>query len=243
MVVLLVAMAAAAIWMSAALPAWRQQAQRQKEEDLIFRGEQYARAIVLFQRKNNGAYPPSIDLLVDQHYLRKKWKDPIAKEDFVPVGPGIALPGAAAGGAPAAPGRGQAPAPQAPGRAGGAPGAGGAAQGAQQPGITGVRSKSQDTSLKIYQNQQQYSMWPFDAMLQWNKMGYFPNARGAGPGGQPATGGGPGGPGGDRGGGAGRGGPGGARPGPAAGPGAAPPRGGGGGVPPPAPGRRGGGGG
>jgi hypothetical protein len=48
MVALLVGMSIAAIWMTAALPAWRQQAQRQKEEDLIFRGEQYARAIVLY---------------------------------------------------------------------------------------------------------------------------------------------------------------------------------------------------
>jgi type II secretory pathway pseudopilin PulG len=46
MVVLLIGMAITAIWMSAALPAWRQQVQRQREEDLIFRGEQYARAIV-----------------------------------------------------------------------------------------------------------------------------------------------------------------------------------------------------
>ena len=48
MVALLIGMSVAAIWMTAALPAWRQQAQRQKEEDLIFRGEQYARAIVLY---------------------------------------------------------------------------------------------------------------------------------------------------------------------------------------------------
>jgi type II secretory pathway pseudopilin PulG len=40
MVVLLVAMAVGAIWMSALLPAWRQQVQRQREEELIFIGEQ-----------------------------------------------------------------------------------------------------------------------------------------------------------------------------------------------------------
>ena len=39
--VLLVAMAIAAIWMAASLPAWRQQAQRQRELELKFRGEQY----------------------------------------------------------------------------------------------------------------------------------------------------------------------------------------------------------
>src|SRR5678816_4565533 len=75
MVALLVAMSIAAIWMAAALPSWRQQAQREKEDDLIFRGEQYARAIMLYQDKNRGLPPPDLDTLISQHYLRKKWKD------------------------------------------------------------------------------------------------------------------------------------------------------------------------
>ncbi len=157
MVALLVGMAVAAIWMTAALPAWRQQAMRQKEDDLIFRGEQYARAIVLYQQKNRGAYPPSIDVLVSGHYLRKKWKDPITNEDFVPLGIGVSLPGASqpAGGAPGQGRGGQPGTPQ---------------QQGQAPGITGVRSSSTATSIKIYEQQQQYSMWPFDARLAQLKM-------------------------------------------------------------------------
>src|SRR6187455_786265 len=89
MVALLVGMAIAAIWMTASLPSWRQQVQRQREEDLIFRGEQYARAIMLYQDKNRQANPPSIDILVSQHYLRKKWKDPITNDDFQLMGIGI----------------------------------------------------------------------------------------------------------------------------------------------------------
>ncbi len=85
LVVLLVSMAVAAVWMSAALPAWRQQSMREKELDLIFRGEQYARAIALYQIKNN-SYPLDIDVLVSQRYLRKKWKDPVTGEDFQLVG-------------------------------------------------------------------------------------------------------------------------------------------------------------
>ncbi|HXT71787.1 MAG TPA: type II secretion system protein [Vicinamibacterales bacterium] len=162
MVALLVGMAIAAIWMTAALPAWRQQAQRQREDDLIFRGEQYARAIYLYQQKNRGAYPPSIDVLVSGHYLRKKWKDPITNADFVPLGNGVSLPGTnqPAGSAPPA------GSSQGPGRSGqqGNQGA------AQTPGITGVRSSSTGTSIKIYQQQQQYNLWPFDARLAQLRM-------------------------------------------------------------------------
>src|SRR5262245_30406155 len=76
MVVLLIGIAVAAVWMGSMLPSWRQQAVREKEADLIFRGEQYARAIALYWRKNQ-SLPPSIDILVSQHYLRQKYKDPI----------------------------------------------------------------------------------------------------------------------------------------------------------------------
>ena len=45
MVALLVGMAITAVWMTALLPSWKQQATRQKEDDLVYRGEQYARAL------------------------------------------------------------------------------------------------------------------------------------------------------------------------------------------------------
>src|SRR5262245_21098596 len=93
MVALLVGMAVAAIYMTAALPAWRQQAQREKEADLSSRVEQHARAIMLYQDKHRGANPPDIDILVSQHFLRKKWKDPVTGEDFIPLGIGVATPG------------------------------------------------------------------------------------------------------------------------------------------------------
>ena len=192
MVVLLVGMAVAAIWMSALLPAWRQQVQRQREEDLIFIGEQYARAIVLYQRKNQGAWPPSIEALVSGNYLRKQWKDPITGEDFLPVGAGMPTQGGAQ------PGRSTGPAPttpQPPGR--GAPG-GGAPSGQQQlAGISGVRSRSTATSIKIYRNLQQHNLWPFDAAMMYPVMGNpLQRQGGPGQGGQPGRGGpGQGGPG------------------------------------------------
>lgn len=85
MAALLVAIALLSVVMLVALPTWRQQAQREKEAELIFRGEQYARAIALYQRKLAGAFPPNLDVLVEQKFLRKKYEDPITGEDFVPV--------------------------------------------------------------------------------------------------------------------------------------------------------------
>lgn len=194
MVALLVGMSVAAIWMAAALPAWRQQTQRQREEDLIFRGEQYARAIVLFQDRNRGALPPSIDVLVSGHYLRKKWKDPITNDDFIPLGTGVGLPGSSQ--LPGStPGTGQTPSRGGQPVSGQTPGRGSptgfvpaTSQQGQAAGITGVRSKSTATSIKVYQSQQQYSLWPFDAAVIRARMGRLPQQQQPGgnqPGGRP----------------------------------------------------------
>src|SRR5262245_1775646 len=146
MVALLVGMAVVAVWMTALLPSWRQQIIREREAELVYRGEQYARAIVLYRTKNNNQLPPSIDVLVSGHYLRKKYLDPITGKDFIPVGGmtntnplGSPAPGGGGptGGGPAGggvnnaggPGRG---APQ------GQPQGPGTTQG--QVGISGVRS-------------------------------------------------------------------------------------------------------
>ena len=51
MAALIVGMAVMAILMTAAMPVWKHLAQREKEEELVFRGEQYAHAIGLFQRR------------------------------------------------------------------------------------------------------------------------------------------------------------------------------------------------
>jgi type II secretory pathway pseudopilin PulG len=145
MVALLVGMAVAAVWMSALFPMWRQQAIRQKEDDLIFRGEQYARAIMMFRCKNE-AWPQSIDILVSQKFLRKKWKDPITNDDF------LLVPAPVQGqGVQQQPPRGGGAAPVSPGMSGNLSG-----------GIYGVRSKSTATSIKVYIQQTSYNLWPFD---------------------------------------------------------------------------------
>jgi len=211
--VLLIGMAIAAIWLTASLPAWRHQAQREKEEELIFRGEQYGRAIALFYRRN-GTFPADIDTLVSQKYLRKKWKDPITNEDFNTVLAGQPAPsgGAPAGGRP--PGSSGGPQPSGGPRPTGSSPQGGVPGATQQfggGGIQGVVSKSKDTSIKIYGQQggsgaaQQYDLWYFSYGAYCNKAGWGANCRGqqggpggpgGGPGGGPRGPGGPGGPGG-----------------------------------------------
>ncbi|HMD34083.1 MAG TPA: type II secretion system protein, partial [Vicinamibacterales bacterium] len=99
MAALLVAMSILAVMMTVALPVWKQNTQREKEEELVFRGKQYVHAIALFQRKYPGTYPPNLNVLFEQKFLRKKYKDPITDDDFVPIPFGQAVPGP-----PAAPG-------------------------------------------------------------------------------------------------------------------------------------------
>jgi hypothetical protein len=75
---------AVSILISAAYPAYQMQAKRELEEELIFRGEEYTRAIQKYHRKFN-IYPPSVDALVQSNglrFLRHAYKDPITEKEF-----------------------------------------------------------------------------------------------------------------------------------------------------------------
>lgn len=164
MVALLVAMSVMAVVMSALLPMWTTMARREKEAELVFRGNQYARAIALFQRKFANAAPPTIDLLVEQRFLRKKYKDPITNDDFQPLYANQAVvPGAPGGAGPQQAGRqqdGRQPVSPAPGGQLIQPGFG--ATGATAAGgIIGVTSKSKETSLRVFNGRTRYNEWAF----------------------------------------------------------------------------------
>ena len=79
---LLVAIGVMGILMSAALPVWRTYMQREKEAELLFRGEQYVRAIDLYQRRFPGAYPTDLEALVEGRFLRRLYLDPMTGEPF-----------------------------------------------------------------------------------------------------------------------------------------------------------------
>ena len=159
MAALLVAMSVMAVLMSALLPVWSHLATREKEEELIFRGRQYARAIGLFQRKFANTAPPTIDVLVEQRFLRKKYKDPITNDDFQPIyanQAAIRPPG----GGPSAARPGQSATLSTPAQQTVQSGFGGTGAGAQG-GVIGVTSKSKEESIKIYNGRSRYNEWAF----------------------------------------------------------------------------------
>src|ERR1700732_4737951 len=78
-----------------AVPSVRTERQREKEQEMIWRGKQYVRAIKLYYRKN-GRFPTTLDDLIKPkmgslRYLRQAYKDPMNKEDgswrLIYVGP------------------------------------------------------------------------------------------------------------------------------------------------------------
>jgi hypothetical protein len=76
-------------------PSIRTEKQREKEQEMIWRGKQYVRGIKLYYRKN-GKFPTSIDDLTkpkigNVRFMRKAYTDPMNKEDgtwrLIYVGP------------------------------------------------------------------------------------------------------------------------------------------------------------
>ena len=186
MAALLVGMSVMGIMLGMALPAWRTFVQREREAELIFRGEQYAQAIALFSRRTGG-FPTSLNALRDGRYIRKLYTDPITNGDFQPVylgqvGP-LTPPVPPGGAATPGTGRGQQPAGQPFGRAG-QPGTTGSPAGSPfpattgragqpaagtpgQPGATGagpiigVVSRSTAESMRVYNGRGKYNEWLF----------------------------------------------------------------------------------
>lgn len=81
LVTLVVLLTLISIVVAAALPLWSHQIQREKEEELIFRGLQYAEAIRLFQTQF-GRYPLQLEELLElePRRIRQLWKDPMTED-------------------------------------------------------------------------------------------------------------------------------------------------------------------
>jgi len=70
------------IALTAALPSVYTQGQREKEEELIFRGQQYARAIALYRRQFQ-RFPTEVKDLLETNgmrFLRREYPDPMTKK-------------------------------------------------------------------------------------------------------------------------------------------------------------------
>jgi type II secretory pathway pseudopilin PulG len=142
-----------AIMMAAAVEIVSFQAQREKEAELIFRGQQYVEGIRLYRQKY-GRYPMRLKELweADPKVLRKKWTDPITGDEKW----GVIFQGQE-GREITAPQTGPRPTPtrtpvferQREG------------EGEKVGPIVGVHSLSTDTSIKVYEGRTQYNMWKF----------------------------------------------------------------------------------
>ncbi len=154
MVIMVVAIMA--IMTAVAIQTVSFQMQREKEAELIFRGEQYVEAIRLYRQKY-GRYPVRMKELweADPRVLRQKWLDPMTGDDKWGVvflgqeGQQPGLPG----------GQRQGPAPtptrtplferQRE------------SDGEKVGPIIGVHSQSTDASIKIYKGRTRYDDWKF----------------------------------------------------------------------------------
>lgn len=141
-----------------AVPVWETQIQREKEEELIFRGKQYVEAIRIFQTKFPGAFPKSLEELEKNKCIRRLYPDPMSKDgewDLILQFEGRTSPQQR----------------QEPGRRP----QGQAAPASQKvlivpnnlisrvdnPRIIGVVSSSSQESIKVYLEQTQYNKWLF----------------------------------------------------------------------------------
>lgn len=157
------------IALAVAVPRLLTQGQREREEEFIFRGEQYQRAIGLYYKKF-GRYPNSIkDLLHtnDRSYLRRPWPDPLVPDGkwrLIRLGPGGQLIGSvhtprrrgSAGASPdepeeESPTTGESPQllPLDPG-----------ADKINAP-IAGVASRLKSRTIRVYEDFEYYHQWEF----------------------------------------------------------------------------------
>jgi len=78
-IMVLFAIVVISIMMLKAFESWEYILSRDKEDELIFRGEQIVNAITIYNRKK-GSFPASLKELYDGKYLRKLYKDPMTDD-------------------------------------------------------------------------------------------------------------------------------------------------------------------
>lgn len=165
MVVLMVLVTVLNVLVAAALPAWSGVIQREKEEELIFRGLQYAEAIRIFQTRF-GRPPSRLEELVEvePRSIRRLWEDPLTGEarwGLIFAGGGAPVPGQGQGqgqgqGAPGGLGTDATQPPQIT--------SGDPDQVTQGP-ISGVYSLARGEAMLEFQGKQSYSEWHFTVDL------------------------------------------------------------------------------
>jgi type II secretory pathway pseudopilin PulG len=168
LVILMMMLTVLNIFMAAALPKWSHVIRREREEELISRGFQYAEAIRIFQNRFQ-RLPVRIEELVEvePRSIRKLWKDPMTDEgNWVLIPPGTGGPALT-------------PQPEGPDGRNGQEGPDGSDSGepseevpdntgiGQKKGTTqvgpfiGVHSRSSKESILIFNGHNRYDQWHF----------------------------------------------------------------------------------
>ncbi len=167
LIILMMAIFVMTLGLLIAVPVWQTELQREKEEELIFRGKQYAEAVRIYVQKNPGRYPESLKELLEKKCLRRLYRDP-----FGPDGQwNVVLASSGARGL-SSPQQGDALSRAASGTTGGIPTATAVAQevlvaperalaAIKNPRILGVVSSSTAKSIKIYNDQESHDKWLF----------------------------------------------------------------------------------
>ncbi len=174
LVVLVIAVTVLNILVAAMLPLWSTAIKREKEEELVFRGFQYAEAIRVFHLRFQ-RYPNKLEELVEikPRCIRQLWKDPMTKDGkwglifqnqpqgTLQVQTPIEQPGGEE-----KPGEGEEPDGEKPGiDDNGRPFDPGKGEQVQIGPIMGVRSKSSEKSKLIFYGRERYDEWQFTENL------------------------------------------------------------------------------
>ncbi|HVG07173.1 MAG TPA: hypothetical protein VNM67_05665 [Thermoanaerobaculia bacterium] len=171
LVILMVTLTLLNIALAIALPKWSHVIRREREEELISRGFQYAEAIRIYQNRFQ-QLPMRLEDLVEREprSIRKLWKDPMTEDGrwvlIPPGGQGQPLTPPGPDGQPL-PGSGQGDSNGGPQEPDDDleidPDTGiGQKKGTQQVGpFTGVRSRSSKESILIFNGRTRYDEWQF----------------------------------------------------------------------------------
>jgi type II secretory pathway pseudopilin PulG len=170
LVVLVMAITVLGIFLAAALPLWSGVIRRDREQEAISRGWQYAEAIRVFQRRF-GRLPNRLEELVEiePRSIRRLWKDPLTADGVwavivqTPQGGSVAIDPTT--GLPIDP----LPSPQEGGPAGtGLPQGGAPPSGEPQPvvgPIRGVKSRAKGEAFQSLFGAESYDRWEFTVDL------------------------------------------------------------------------------
>jgi type II secretory pathway pseudopilin PulG len=178
LIVILLFVTLVLISLSTAVPSILTQGQREKEQELIFRGEQYKQAIGRYYRKF-GRYPTKIEELLETNklaFLRREYLDPMTKDGkwrVIRIGPTGELIGSSHEREPlgrpvGATGQGTGPGSTGTGPAGnpgtgttGSTGGSSSGTGGVEYPIAGVASQSTENSIRVYEGYSRYNEWEF----------------------------------------------------------------------------------